>query len=103
VAAARAGKGPQFVLLDTYRYLEHCGPNSDNHLGYRSEAEFSSWHARDPLPAYRARLRHNGVLAAAAEEKMAAEITAEIAAAFEFARSSPFPTPEPVEDVVYAR
>ena len=45
VARARAGSGPTFLLLDTYRWREHCGPSFDNHIGYRTEAEFSEWDA----------------------------------------------------------
>ena len=26
---------PHIILLDTFRHLEHCGPNNDNHLRYR--------------------------------------------------------------------
>jgi pyruvate dehydrogenase E1 component alpha subunit len=102
-AAARAGDGPRFVLLDTYRYLEHCGPNADNHLGYRTEAEFNAWHARDPVPAYRAKLRAAGLLSAAQEREMTAAIETEIGAAFDFARRSPFPDAETAGDFAYAQ
>ena len=27
---------PNFIEIETYRYLEHCGPNDDTKLGYRS-------------------------------------------------------------------
>ena len=36
VARARAGDGPTFILADTYRWREHCGPNYDNDIGYRT-------------------------------------------------------------------
>ncbi len=45
----RAGDGPAFMELPTYRWLEHCGPNDDTSLGYRDEAEVNSWINRDPL------------------------------------------------------
>ena len=28
-----------FIELDTYRYLEHCGPNNDDNLNYRPKKE----------------------------------------------------------------
>ena len=28
---------PHILLLKTFRHLEHCGPNNDAHLGYRSK------------------------------------------------------------------
>ena len=34
---------PYFIEIETYRHLEHCGPNDDTKLGYRSAAEVSKW------------------------------------------------------------
>lgn len=47
--AISAGKGPQFLEFDTYRWREHCGPNYDNDIGYREESEFLQWQKNDPL------------------------------------------------------
>jgi TPP-dependent pyruvate/acetoin dehydrogenase alpha subunit len=49
VARARAGAGPSFFEFATYRWREHCGPNFDNALGYRTEAEYLDWIAKCPL------------------------------------------------------
>ena len=43
------GQGPQFIEFNTYRWREHCGPNYDNDIGYRSEAEYLEWKDKDPL------------------------------------------------------
>ena len=43
------GKGPQFLEFETYRWREHCGPNYDNDIGYRTEEEFLEWRKRDPI------------------------------------------------------
>ena len=48
-AKIRAGDGPVFMELPTYRWLEHCGPNDDTNLGYREESEVKAWINRDPL------------------------------------------------------
>ncbi len=40
---------PLFIELRTYRHLEHCGPNNDDHLGYRDVEETQLWLDRDPL------------------------------------------------------
>ena len=45
----RKGSMPFFLELPTYRWREHCGPGYDNNIGYRSEEEFESWKAKDPL------------------------------------------------------
>ena len=36
-------------LIDTFRHLEHCGPNNDDHLAYRSKIYVSKWLNNDPL------------------------------------------------------
>ena len=40
---------PHFIEIETYRYLEHCGPNDDTHLGYRTDKELKHWKKKDPL------------------------------------------------------
>ena len=40
---------PAVLELSTFRLLEHCGPNSDDKLGYRSREEIDSYKYRDPL------------------------------------------------------
>ena len=40
---------PNFIEIETYRYLEHCGPNDDTNLGYRSFKEIEKWKKKDPL------------------------------------------------------
>jgi TPP-dependent pyruvate/acetoin dehydrogenase alpha subunit len=41
----------QTVVLEfsTFRLLEHCGPNNDDSMGYRSREEIASYNDRDPL------------------------------------------------------
>ena len=40
---------PVVLSLDTYRLFEHCGPNIDDHLGYRPLVEVQSYAHRDPV------------------------------------------------------
>lgn len=101
VARARAGEGPSIVELATYRWREHCGPNGDLELKYRTGAEFAEWQARDPVRVYRDRLLAEGVLSSAADAAMTAEIEAEMAEAVSFAKESPFPKPEALARFVY--
>lgn len=49
VTNARNGLGPQFLELHTHRWPEHCGPNEDDELGYRSPGELAAWKLRCPL------------------------------------------------------
>jgi len=52
----RQGKGPVFLEMPTYRWREHCGPNYDNDIGYRTPEEFQNWQAKDPLEKIAARI-----------------------------------------------
>jgi pyruvate dehydrogenase E1 component alpha subunit len=99
---ARAGRGPAFLELETYRWLEHCGPLDDRHLGYRPPGEYEAWIARDPLRLYAERLRERGLVTPVDLEAMAREIAAEIDDAVTFAKSSPFPTRDQLAAHVYA-
>jgi len=102
VARGRAGQGPTFIQADTYRWREHCGPNFDNHIGYRTVAEYEAWKARDPLESLRRRLFDAGWLDEAAEQDFKRAIEAEIAEAFAFAEAAPFPDPSTAEQALYA-
>ncbi|MGH8892877.1 MAG: thiamine pyrophosphate-dependent dehydrogenase E1 component subunit alpha [Actinomycetes bacterium] len=55
---ARAGDGPSLVEAVTYR---HGGHSRADPAKYRSAQETEAWLARDPVPAYRARLIAGGV------------------------------------------
>lgn len=102
VTQARSGGGASFILADTYRWREHCGPFYDNDLGYRSEAEFQAWRRRDPVARHRRLLSEAGVLDPQSEAAMARLIEDEIAEAFAFAEAAPSPEPETAGEGVYA-
>ncbi len=102
VARARAGLGPTLIVADTYRWREHCGPNYDNDIGYRTPQEFESWRARCPVETMGANLMAQGTLTKTAQAELATEIGAEIDAAFQFAIGSAFPDPATARDHVYA-
>jgi TPP-dependent pyruvate/acetoin dehydrogenase alpha subunit len=102
VDQARGGGGASFILADTYRWREHCGPNYDNDLGYRSEQEFQAWRKRDPIARHRRLLTEAGVLDADQEAAMVRDIEDEIAEAFAFAKAAAYPEAETAGEGVYA-
>ena len=77
--------------FSTYRWLEHCGPNYDNDLGYRTEDEYLDWRAKEPIAGFSASLLSSGVLSEAGLSQMDQLISDETDAAFRFADASPFP------------
>jgi pyruvate dehydrogenase E1 component alpha subunit len=99
---ARSGQGPAFLELKTYRWLEHCGPNDDQHLGYRPAGEFDTWRARDPLSISIERLRAQGHVTDADLEAMETDIRIEIDDAVAFAKASPFPDRDQLDRHLYA-
>jgi TPP-dependent pyruvate/acetoin dehydrogenase alpha subunit len=99
-ARARAGKGPSFIQADTYRWREHCGPNYDNTLGYRTPQEFEDWKGRDPL--LELRRRAGATLSDASAKGMERTIADEVTAAFAFAEAAPFPDPRTIGKFLYA-
>jgi pyruvate dehydrogenase E1 component alpha subunit len=83
----RARQGVGFVEIYTYRYREHCGPNYDNDIGYRTVSEYESWLQKDSIQVFKQSLG----ISEAIFEKMKTQIKAEINNAFDYAENSPFP------------
>jgi pyruvate dehydrogenase E1 component alpha subunit len=102
-ASIRAGRGPVFLEFTTYRWREHCGPNFDNDIGYRSQEEFLEWQSRDPIRCYERRLLETGAVLPADIAEMDRAVAEEVAAAFAFAEASPFPAPEDAATDVFFR
>ena len=96
VERMRRGEGPTFIECDTYRWREHVGPNEDFEAGYRERAALKQWLEADQVATMGARLP--------AERRAAidAEVEREIAAAIQFAESSPFPESKALYTNVFA-
>lgn len=97
----RAGGGPAFLELFTYRWLEHCGPNQDLALGFRPAGEYEHWLGRDPIVLYRELLLKNAVLTNSEIEQLYNKVKAEIDEAVSFAKQSPFPQREQLMFGIY--
>jgi pyruvate dehydrogenase E1 component alpha subunit len=102
IQAIRDGAGPQFLEFSTYRWLEHCGPNYDNDIGYRSKSEFLEWQKKDPISRFEAQAKDNGWLSDHDLDALKLTISDEILDAFEFAERSPFPDPSEAYIDLYA-
>ncbi|HEV7203794.1 MAG TPA: pyruvate dehydrogenase (acetyl-transferring) E1 component subunit alpha [Jatrophihabitans sp.] len=89
----RAGEGPCFVELRTYRFRAHSMYDPDR---YREKAEIEGWRHHDPIPALTATLRDDGALTDADLARFEKEIEAEIADAVAAAEAAPL---EPVAEL----
>ncbi len=99
-ASVRAGGGPHFLELRTYRYRAHSMYDPDR---YRDKTEIDAWRRRDPIDELADRMRAAGELSDDGLTAMIGGIAAEIDEAVEAARNGP---DEPVEDLtrfVYRR
>ncbi len=94
LAQIRAGGGPQFLEFSTYRWLEHCGSNYDNHIGYRTEAECEKWKALEPIGRFQSDLLSSGIISDVEVKQMDVGLAREVADAFVFAESAEPPAAE---------
>jgi pyruvate dehydrogenase E1 component alpha subunit len=102
IERARRGEGPGFLLANTYRYTGH-------HVGdiareyYRPKSEEQEWKMdRDPIKNLTKWLLEQKLADSAQLSAIASELTAEMDKAVEFAVAAPYPSPEEVEQDVYA-
>lgn len=91
--------GPLFVECDAYRFVEHCGPNSDDNLNYRPQDEVLHFTRLDPVRALKRELKESLFLTEQMEDIIEGRIMNEIKAAFHAAREALPPQPA---DVLYA-
>lgn len=87
----RAGNGPAFVELQTYRFRAHSMFDPDL---YRDKAEIEAWKKRGPIHTFTGRLKDEGKLSEAAFLEIDARIGQEVQDAVAFAEASPW---EPVD------
>ncbi len=99
VERARRGGGPSLIEVKTDRLLGHF--EGDPQV-YRSKEELALLKERDALRAFERRLIDTGVLTAAEAEAAWQQARAEVDAAIEFARSSPYPEPASALQHVFA-
>jgi pyruvate dehydrogenase E1 component alpha subunit len=98
VARARAGEGPTLLECKTWRHFGHFVGDP---CAYRDPAEHEDWLKRDPILVGTRALLDKGYAGEQDIERITAGIKAEIAAAVEFGRSSPWPDEADVLTDVY--
>ncbi|GAA2864898.1 pyruvate dehydrogenase (acetyl-transferring) E1 component subunit alpha [Pseudonocardia halophobica] len=93
VDTARAGGGPCFLELRTYRFRAHSMYDADR---YRDRAEVEAWRLRDPVELLAADLTADGLLDDAGRKELEEAVGREIDEAERAAEAAPV---EPVEDL----
>jgi len=100
VERARAGDGPTLIEAKVTRLTAHS--SDDQQTKYRSEEELAAEKARDALPVFRRQLQDAGVLTDEVEAQVAADITAAVDDATDYAETQPDPDPATAMRYVYA-
>jgi 2-oxoisovalerate dehydrogenase E1 component alpha subunit len=100
VARALAGEGPTFIEAKVTRLTGHS--SDDQQTKYRSAEELADQRAQDPLPRFRDELRAAGLLDEASEADVAAEVSAAVDDATDFAEAAADPDPATLLRHVYA-
>ena len=95
VTRARAGERPTLIEAMTLRFYGHSeGEEIFLGRGYRPEGEAREWIGDYPITRLQARLMADRLLSPNTIETLEAQIAAELDAATEFARRSPYPAPK---------
>jgi pyruvate dehydrogenase E1 component alpha subunit len=93
-AAARRGDGPAFLEFRTYRFRAHSMFDAEL---YRDKAEVESWKTRDPIAAFTALLKQDGVATDPVLTAIETSVSDEIDLAVRFADAGDW---EPVGDLL---
>ena len=93
VASIRAGQGPYFLEMRTYRFRAHSMFDTQ---AYRTRDEIEGWKHLDPIERLRAWMAANHQLTDAEAQAIEAEVAGEIDAAVAFAEAG---TLEPLDEL----
>ncbi|NUN49255.1 MAG: thiamine pyrophosphate-dependent dehydrogenase E1 component subunit alpha [Candidatus Brocadiae bacterium] len=94
IEKARAGGGPTFLELFTYRRLGHS--SSDDPTRYRDPAEVAAWEAKDPIERFRRHLESRALWTQAWQTELETAINDEISAGV---REGEAAGPPPIESL----
>lgn len=93
---------PYLIEFNTFRFLEHCGPNNDDHLNYRAKSYLSYWKSNCPIKKYENFLLKKNFLKKNNLLKIKREIKKEIKSSFDYAERSKFPDKKLLKKYIYA-
>ena len=94
---------PYLIQINTWRYLEHCGPNYDDNLGYREKRDKIYWAKKDQIFKYENLLKKKGLIKTQDIIDMKYKLQNEINRAFKFAEKSKFPSKKILKKYIYSK
>ena len=99
-ARARRGEGPTLIEARVVRLTSHS--SDDDQRRYRDPAEVERLKENDPIPLFARELRESGLLTDEIEERLRAEVKAEVNEASQRAEARPEPSSDDAHERVYA-
>ncbi|MBK9213269.1 MAG: pyruvate dehydrogenase (acetyl-transferring) E1 component subunit alpha [Saprospiraceae bacterium] len=96
----RAGNGPYFLEINTYRYKGHSVSDPGK---YRSKEELENYQDQDPVKMTEKKILTNKIATEAEIDAIKAKIEAEMDDAVQFAEESPLPTPDLLFEANYVQ
>jgi 2-oxoisovalerate dehydrogenase E1 component alpha subunit len=97
---ARRGEGPTLIEARVVRLTSHS--SDDDQRRYRDPSEVEQLKEQDPIPKFAAELREAGVLTDEIDERIRAEVKAEVNEASRRAEARPDPVVDDAHERVYA-
>ncbi|MDC3096442.1 thiamine pyrophosphate-dependent dehydrogenase E1 component subunit alpha [Alphaproteobacteria bacterium] len=98
----RSNLKPHLLILDTYRYREHCGPNFDDHLNYRDAEEVEFWKQNDPVILAEKKIIEENLLTIDEIKQYRDEVEKELMQVFQEAFEMKLPDKSDASKFVYA-
>lgn len=92
-----------FIEIETFRYLEHCGPNDDTSLGYRNLRDVKKWKKKDPLIFSKGYLTKNKLLNKKQIETLDKKINSNVDKDFKFLSKLKKPKFKNISRLVYKK
>lgn len=96
----RSGRGPALIEMRAYRFSGHMDKDDTDDM-FRTNAERNSWLKHDPVLKYENTLRAREMLTDRQRTIIVQEIQEELDDAIAFAKRSPYPSDELLEQYVY--
>lgn len=97
---ARRGEGPTLIEAKVVRLTSHS--SDDDQRRYRDPSEVEHLKEQDPIPRFANELRDVGILTDEIDERLKAEVKAEVNEASKRAEARPEPTADDAHERVYA-
>ncbi len=94
----RAGGGPYFLEIITYRYRGHSMGDPER---YRKAEEVKKWQENDPIGIYRRHLIDQAIATDEELDALDTRVEQEVQEAVQFAEESPEPAPEALYENIY--